>query len=99
ESVLQGFRAFSPWAMVRAEPYPPIDSGPNLQMPHADLAATIEAAFETRDTVNYQTSGEIREAVVEALSLLDSGQARVAQRAADGSWQVNQWLKKAVLLS
>jgi 2,3,4,5-tetrahydropyridine-2-carboxylate N-succinyltransferase len=68
-------------------------------MPHADLAATIEAAFENRDTVTYQTSGEIRDAVIEALNLLDSGQARVAEKAADGSWRVNQWLKKAVLLS
>jgi 2,3,4,5-tetrahydropyridine-2,6-dicarboxylate N-succinyltransferase len=85
--------------MVRAEPAPPTTSGPNIQMPHADLAATIEAAFENRDTVTYQTSGEIRDAVIEALNLLDSGQARVAEKAADGSWRVNQWLKKAVLLS
>ncbi len=68
-------------------------------MPQSDLAATIEAAFDNRDTVNYQTQGEIREAVEEALNLLDSGRARVAEKGEDGNWQVNQWLKKAVLLS
>ena len=68
-------------------------------MSTTELAATIEAAFEARDTVNYQTKGEVRDAVEEALRLLDSGQARVAEKDADGEWVVNQWLKKAVLLS
>ena len=68
-------------------------------MSHADLAATIDAAFEARDTVNAQTKGAVRDAVVEALELLDSGRARVAEKQADGAWLVNQWLKKAVLLS
>lgn len=68
-------------------------------MPYADLATTIEAAFENRDAVTYETRGEIRDAVAEALDLLDSGKARVAKKGADGDWQVNQWLKKAVLLS
>ena len=45
------------------------------------------------------TKGAVREAVEEALDLLDRGAARVAEKAADGSWRVNQWLKKAVLLS
>ncbi|MEM7068386.1 MAG: 2,3,4,5-tetrahydropyridine-2,6-dicarboxylate N-succinyltransferase [Pseudomonadota bacterium] len=63
------------------------------------LEATIEAAFENRDSVSISTQGEIREAVEEALNLLDSGKARVADRGEDGSWTVNQWLKKAVLLS
>jgi len=62
------------------------------------LEATIEAAWDARDTVNAGTRGEIRDAVDEALALLDSGKARVAEPGADG-WQVNQWLKKAVLLS
>ena len=44
------------------------------------------------------TTGAVREAVDEALNLLDSGKARVAEKAGD-AWQVNQWLKKAVLLS
>src|SRR5690606_3146676 len=64
-----------------------------------ELAATIDAAFEARDTVNYQTTGEVRDAVDRALALLDSGEARVAEKGADGEWVVNQWLKKAVLLS
>ena len=62
------------------------------------LQATIEAAFDNRDEVNLQTQGEIRDAVNEALNLMDKGEARVAEKSADG-WAVNQWLKKAVLLS
>ncbi|MFC3071616.1 2,3,4,5-tetrahydropyridine-2,6-dicarboxylate N-succinyltransferase [Shinella pollutisoli] len=65
----------------------------------AALSATIERAFEDRDGVNTSTRGEVREAVEAALNLLDSGKARVAERGADGAWTVNQWLKKAVLLS
>jgi len=65
----------------------------------ADLAKTIEAAFDARDTINAQTQGEVREAVDAALKLLDDGKARVAEKQADGNWKVNQWLKKAVLLS
>lgn len=68
-------------------------------MSFSDLAQTIEAAFEARDTISLTTTGAVRDAVGEALNLLDSGQARVAEKTADGSWQVNQWLKKAVLLS
>lgn len=68
-------------------------------MSMSELAATIDAAFEARDTVNYQTGGEVRDAVNKALALLDSGEARVAEKGADGEWVVNQWLKKAVLLS
>ena len=45
------------------------------------------------------TTGDIRDAVEKALTLLDNGQARVAEKGADGNWVVNQWLKKAVLLS
>jgi len=65
----------------------------------ASLENTIETAFEQRDGVSVSTKGEIRDAVDAALNLLDSGKARVAERQADGSWKVNQWLKKAVLLS
>lgn len=67
-----------------------------------DLAAlekTIDGAFDDRDSINAGTRGEVREAVDEALDLLDLGTVRVAQKGADGNWQVNQWLKKAVLLS
>jgi 2,3,4,5-tetrahydropyridine-2,6-dicarboxylate N-succinyltransferase len=64
----------------------------------AQLAAAIEAAFEARDTVT-PASQEVREVVEAALELLDSGQARVAEPDGQGGWRVNQWLKKAVLLS
>ncbi|TCR90903.1 2,3,4,5-tetrahydropyridine-2,6-dicarboxylate N-succinyltransferase [Rhizobium sp. BK376] len=63
------------------------------------LEKTIEAAFDNRDNVNTSTRGEIRDAVEAALELLDGGKARVAERGSDGNWTVNQWLKKAVLLS
>ncbi|WP_051357314.1 2,3,4,5-tetrahydropyridine-2,6-dicarboxylate N-succinyltransferase [Azorhizobium doebereinerae] len=63
------------------------------------LQSIITEAFEARAEVTFSTRGEIREAVEEALSLLDSGAARVAEPTESGSWQVNQWLKKAVLLS
>lgn len=63
------------------------------------LEKTIEAAFDNRDTVDTGTKGEIRDAVEEALNLLDSGAARVAEPTDGGDWKVNQWLKKAVLLS
>ncbi len=62
------------------------------------LQATIEAAWDARDTISPVTMGEVRDAVETALNLLDSGEARVAEPTAAG-WQVNQWLKKAVLLS
>ena len=63
------------------------------------LEATIEKAFDNRDEISLTTQGEVRDAVSEALNLLDNGEQRVAERAADGTWTVNQWLKKAVLLS
>jgi 2,3,4,5-tetrahydropyridine-2-carboxylate N-succinyltransferase len=68
-------------------------------MSHADLAKTIDDAFDQRDGIGPTTKGEVREAVDHALELLDRGAARVAEKAADGAWHVNQWLKKAVLLS
>jgi 2,3,4,5-tetrahydropyridine-2-carboxylate N-succinyltransferase len=63
------------------------------------LAEAIEEAFERRDEIGPATSGAVRKAVDDALDLLDRGEARVAEKAADGAWRVNQWLKKAVLLS
>ncbi|HEV7277198.1 MAG TPA: 2,3,4,5-tetrahydropyridine-2,6-dicarboxylate N-succinyltransferase [Devosiaceae bacterium] len=68
-------------------------------MAHEDLAQRIDQAFEARSEVSVSTQGEVREAVNEALRLLDSGATRVAEKQADGNWHVNQWLKKAVLLS
>ncbi len=62
------------------------------------IQSIIEAAWDARDGVSPATTGEVRDAVMEALALLDSGQTRVAEPSAKG-WQVNQWLKKAVLLS
>jgi len=63
------------------------------------LETTINAAFDARDAVNAQTTGDVRDAVELALNMLDKGEARVAEQQADGQWKVNQWLKKAVLLS
>jgi 2,3,4,5-tetrahydropyridine-2,6-dicarboxylate N-succinyltransferase len=62
------------------------------------LQSTIERAWEERDAISSSTGGEVREAVEAALEALDSGRARVAEKGPAG-WQVNQWLKKAVLLS
>src|SRR5262249_59435402 len=68
-------------------------------MSHAELAKSIDDAFEQRDRVVPWTKGAVREVVEAALDLLDRGVARVAERTANGDWRVNQWLKKAVLLS
>ena len=67
-------------------------------MQRDDLKGIIENAWEARDTVDTGTTGTIREAVEEALDGLDSGTYRVAEKGPDG-WQVNQWLKMAVMLS
>ena len=67
-------------------------------MPNADLASTIDAAWEDRANVGAGTKGRVRDAVEEALQLLDEGRARVAEKSG-AEWRVNQWLKKAVLLS
>jgi 2,3,4,5-tetrahydropyridine-2,6-dicarboxylate N-succinyltransferase len=64
----------------------------------SDLAKTIDDAFEARNDVTPNTKGAVREAVDTALELLDKGEKRVAEKSGD-KWQVNQWLKKAVLLS
>ena len=68
-------------------------------MSNETLAATIDKAWDERDSVSLTTKGTVRDAVNTALSLLDDGKERVAQKGADGKWVVNQWLKKAVLLS
>lgn len=59
----------------------------------------IEQAWDQRDTITPETSGEVRIAVETALAQLDSGAQRIAEKQADGTWSVNQWLKQAVLLS
>jgi 2,3,4,5-tetrahydropyridine-2-carboxylate N-succinyltransferase len=64
----------------------------------AQLQSVVEGAFERLERIDASTKGEVREAVEAALDLLDCGKARVAEPS-DGRWHVNQWLKKAVLLS
>lgn len=68
-------------------------------MSKAQLEIAIEAAWEARDHITPATGGETREAIQTVLEALDSGQIRVAEPLADGVWHVNQWAKKAVLLS
>ena len=63
-----------------------------------NLSKIIEAAFENRAEINLQTQGETRDAVKEVLNLLDSGDIRICEKQ-DGEWKVNQWVKKAILLS
>jgi 2,3,4,5-tetrahydropyridine-2,6-dicarboxylate N-succinyltransferase len=62
------------------------------------LQSTIDSAFDDRANVGPATAGPVREAIAKALTLLDRGEARVAEKTAAG-WTVHQWLKKAVLLS
>ena len=68
-----------------------------------DLQTIVDAAFEDRGNVDTGTQGEVRDAVEAALQLLDTGKLRVAEKiegtSGPGSWKVNEWLKKAVLLS
>jgi 2,3,4,5-tetrahydropyridine-2-carboxylate N-succinyltransferase len=69
-----------------------------MTMPDATLQAAIDAAWEVRDGISPATKGEVRDAIEATLSALDTGALRVAEkRGAD--WHVNQWAKKAVLLS
>lgn len=69
------------------------------QSKHAALQAIIESAFDNRDSITPNTvEAEVKQAVEQALELLDKGQARVAEKIS-GEWVVHQWLKKAVLLS
>jgi 2,3,4,5-tetrahydropyridine-2-carboxylate N-succinyltransferase len=69
-----------------------------LAASHAELEARIEEAWEARDTITPATGGAMRAAVETTLDALDKGALRVAERGADGTWHVNQWAKKAVLL-
>ena len=68
-------------------------------MDRAQLEQEINAAWDARDTINASTTGATRDAVQAALGMLDDGSARVAEPLGNHQWQVNQWLKKAVLLS
>jgi 2,3,4,5-tetrahydropyridine-2-carboxylate N-succinyltransferase len=69
-----------------------------ISMPQSSLQATIEIAWDNRESVSVNTTGAVREAVEASLALLDEGKARVAEKQS-GQWIVHQWLKKAVLLS
>ena len=66
-------------------------------MEHKALQTLIDAAFDDRDNIGFDTQGEIRDGVNAALAMLDNGEARVAEPTGNHQWQVNQWLKKAVL--
>ena len=66
---------------------------------HAALESAINSAWEARAEFSTATKGEARDAVTEALELIDKGQLRAASPNADKSWTVNEWVKKAVLLS
>lgn len=68
-------------------------------MSNAQLETAIEAAWDARDTISPATTGEVREAIEDTLTALDSGKLRVAEPRENGEWHVNQWAKKAVLLS
>ncbi len=79
-------------------PAPPTTDQIVMNMPEPDIQPIIEALWERRDTLSTGARGEPREAVEAALEGLDSGTLRVAEPSPTG-WHVNQWLKKAVLLS
>ena len=64
-----------------------------------DLKAAVERAWDNRDALSPATRGEPADAVRETLARLDRGEVRVAEKASNSGWQVNEWLKKAVLLS
>ncbi|MBL1436705.1 MAG: 2,3,4,5-tetrahydropyridine-2,6-dicarboxylate N-succinyltransferase [Rhodobacteraceae bacterium] len=68
-------------------------------MPNSQLEIAIEAAWDARDSISPATQGEVREAIEDTLNALDSGKLRVAEPRENGEWHVNQWAKKAVLLS
>ena len=68
-------------------------------MKNDDIKLIIERVFDNNEDVNPNTSGEVKEAINLALNLLDTGKLRVAEPTVKCQWKVNQWLKKAVLLS
>jgi 2,3,4,5-tetrahydropyridine-2,6-dicarboxylate N-succinyltransferase len=87
-----------PATVDHGEWQPITGSTTEVMMTDADLAATVDAAWEGREAISPATRGAWREAVEAALDGLDSGSLRVAEKTA-GGWLVHQWLKKAVLLS
>ena len=67
-------------------------------MSNTQMQSVIEGAWDQREQINARDARGVRDAVEAALEQLDKGKARVAAKI-DGKWVVNQWLKKAVLLS
>jgi 2,3,4,5-tetrahydropyridine-2-carboxylate N-succinyltransferase len=63
------------------------------------IKSIIDRVFDNNEDVNPSTSGEVRDSIETALDCLDKGELRVAEPLGSSNWQVNQWLKKAVLLS
>ena len=68
-------------------------------MENKELENVIETSWEIRDEINEKTVGKTKKAVEQTLNLLGNGTLRVAEKKASGEWAVNQWTKKAVLLS
>ena len=68
-------------------------------MENKELENVIDTSWESRDEINEKTVGKTKEAVEQTLNLLGNGTLRVAEKKASGEWVVNQWTKKAVLLS
>ena len=64
-----------------------------------NMKSVIERVFDNNEDINPNTTGEIRDSIETALDYLDQGKLRVAEPLGNSKWQVNQWLKKAVLLS
>lgn len=67
-------------------------------MSYVELERTIESAWKDRDSISPTTKGTVRDSIEAALDALDTGEIRVAEKKS-GDWVVNQWCKKAVLLS
>ena len=64
----------------------------------ANIEDVIEQAWNDISSINVDTQGDVRDAVLQATQLMDQGVLRVAEKADDGSWKINEWLKKAILL-
>ena len=68
-------------------------------MSKESLEKTINKAWDNKDTISTNTVGELKDSILETLDLLGTGKLRVAEPIEDYKWKVNQWAKKAVLLS
>ena len=64
-----------------------------------NLENIINKAWDNKDTISTNTVGELKDSILETLDLLGTGKLRVAEPIEDNKWKVNQWAKKAVLLS